>query len=657
MKKIFTLITALLSIGFAKAQNPDYLVTLKNDVLVNSNTLEFDLYIKKIGNTPLQYSSLQAGIKMNPLFINGGAPAIELVGGSSDLYQLSGLDTINDQRPNSGSSKAIFDTVYQTIRIIAAPSVGPGNGKIISDIGNGDRIGRFRVINTVNFDTLLSKFEFNYTFNANYKSWRTNLFAYIPDGNGGFVGTLITDQSKFIVNASKIVYVEPTNIPSNASVTNIQTTSMTVNIGSKGNGQNILILAKKGTSPTYIPNDGDIFTASPSYNNAQLLSDSSRVVYDGKGNSFELIGLDESSKYYFSVYNYNGLDSTKNFLTSSSLKFNATTKSPTINTPIIYSFSPTKGNIGTPVTLRGNKLFPADSVLFNSSKVSVTSNLGDSVITISVPANELSGFIKVYTSFGSSSTSTQFTILPNILSIAPNPAKAGDTITISGNNFEGVDTVIVANKLFKVLQSNSTSIKAIANYNPSDAPMTIVCKNGTFTTSDNFRYKPQAFSIYPLIGTTNDPITIKGINLNNVDSVLIGNVKATIINLLPDTNIKISIPAFAVKSKVYVYTKNGIATTKDSLNIISGLNELSLKSNIISYFDVENNLTILSENNRLLINQVELYDLKGSILYSTKENEIGLEKVSIPARDMSDMSFFVMILKTNQGYLAFKKIK
>jgi hypothetical protein len=652
MKKIFTLVTALLSIYYAKAQNPDYLVTLKNDVLVNSNTLEFDLYIKNSGTTPFEYSSFQAGIKMNPLFVNGGFPIIELVENSSEMYQLSGVDTINDQRPNSGPVKAVFDTIYNTIRIIAGQTVGAGNGKIISSTNDGNRIGRFRVINTVNYDTLLAKFEFNYTFNANYKSWRTTLFAYVNN-----TGTNITNPNKFVVNASKVVYVEPITIANSANVTNIQTTSMTVNIGSNGNGQNILILAKKGSNPTFIPNDGDIYNASPSYNNAQLLSDSSRVVYDGKGNSFELIGLDESSKYYFSVFNYNGVDSTKNFLTSSSLKFNATTKSPTINTPIIYSFSPTKGNIGTPVTLRGNKLFPADSVLFNSSKVSVTSNVGDSVITISVPANELSGFIKVYTSFGSSSTSAQFTILPNILSITPNPAKAGDTITISGTNFEGIDTVIVANKLFKVLQSNSTSIKAIVNYNPSDAPMTIVCKNGTFTTNDNFRYKPQAFSVFPLIGTTNDPITIKGINLNNVDSVMIGNVKATILNVYPDTNIKISIPPFAVKSKVSVYTKNGVATTNDSLNIISGLNELSLKSNIISYFDFENNLNIVSENNRLLINQVELYDLKGSILYSTKENEIGLEKVSIPAQDMSDMSFFVMILKTNQGYLAFKKIK
>ena len=84
---------------------------------------------------------------------------------------------------------------------------------------------------------------------------------------------------------------------------------------------------------------------------------------------------------------------------------------------------------------------------------------------------------------------------------------------------------------------------------------------------------------------------------------------------------------------------------------------MSLKSNIISYFDVENNLTILSENNRLLINQVQLFDIKGSLLYTTLENEIGSEKVSIPAQDMNDMTFFVMVLKTNQGYLAFKKIK
>lgn len=642
----------MISLFLANAQNPDYKVVLKNDVLVTPSVLEFDLYIKSIGSNQFEYSSFQAGIKMNPLFVNGGFPTIELVENSSEMYQLSGGDTINDQRPNSGPVKAVFDTVYKTIRIIAGQTVGAGNGKIISSTNDGNRIGRFRVINTVNFDTLLAKFEFNYVFNASYKSWRTTLFAYV---NG--TGTNITDPSKFVVDANKVVYVEPTSIASNASVTNIQTTSMTINIGSNGNGQNILILAKKESNPTYMPTDGEIFNASPSYGNAQLLSDSSRVVYDGKGNSFELIGLDESSKYYFSVFNYNGIDSTKNFLNSSSLTFSATTKSPTINTPIIYSFSPTKGNVGTPVTIRGNKLYPNDSVLFNSSKVVVTSNVGDSIINISVPSNELSGFIKVYTSYGSSSTSTQFTILPKIISINENPAKVGDTITITGTNFEGVDTVIVSNKLFKVIQSNNTTIKAIVNYNPSDAPLTIICKNGTISTTDNFRYKPQAFGVFPLIGTTNDPITIKGINLNNIDSVMIGNVKATILNIYPDTNIKISIPPFAVKSKVYVYTKNGIATTKDSLNIISGLNELSLKSNIISFFDLENNLNIISENNRLLINQVELYDLKGSRLYSSKENEMGTESVIIPAQDIEESNFFVIVIKTNQGYLAFKKIK
>jgi hypothetical protein len=652
MKKIFTLLAIMATIISAKSQNPDYQVILKNDLLVSPNVLEFDLYIKSLGSVPLEYASFQAGIKMNPLFVNGGFPTIELVENSSEMYQLSGGDTINDQRPNSGPVKAVFDTVFNTIRIIAGQTVGLGNGKIISSTNDGNRIGRFRITNTINYDTLLAKFEFNYIFNASYRSWRTTLFAYV---NG--IGTNITDQNKFVIDASKVVYVEPTSLASSASVTNIQTTSMTIKIGNNGNGQNILILAKKGSNPAYVPTDGNIYNASPSYNNAQLLADSSRVVYDGKGNSFELIGLEESSKYYFSVFNYNGVDSTKNFLNSSSLTFNATTNSPTINTPIIYSFAPTKGDIGTPVTLRGNKLYPNDSVLFNSSKVAVSSNVGDSIITISIPSNELSGFIKVYTSFGSSSTSTQFTILPKIINITENPAKAGDTITISGTNFEGVDTVIVSNKLFKVLQSNNTTIKAIVNYNPSDAPLTIICKNGSFTTADNFRYKPQAFSVFPLIGTTNDPITIKGINLNNVDSVMIGNVKATILSVSPDTNIKISIPPFAVKSKVNVYTKNGIATTNDSLNIISGLNELSLKSNIISYFDFENNLNIVSENNRLLINQVELYDLKGSLLYTTKENEIGSEKVVIPAQDTNELSIFVMILKTNQGYLAFKKIK
>ncbi len=652
MKKIITLCFLFISLQNLQAQSPNYLVTLKNDVLLAPNVLEFDLYIKSIGSIPLEYSTFQAGIKMNPAFINGGFPAIELVANSSDMYQLSNGDTINDQRPNSGSVKAQFDTVYKTIRIISGIIVGAGNGKIISTIGAGDKIGRFRVINTNNFDTLLAKFEYNYISNASYRSWKTNLFAYV---NG--VGTQITDPNKFFVEDRKTVYVKPTTIASNPTVTNIQTTSMNINIGNKGNGQNILIIARKGASPTYVPTDGEIFNASTSFNNAQILSDSSRVVYEGNKNLLELLGLEESTKYYFKVFSYNGADSTKNILSSSALSFNATTKSPTINTPIIYSFLPTKGNINTPVTLRGNKLFPNDSVLFNTTKVAITNNIGDSIITINIPTNEMSGYIKVYNQYGISSTNIPFTILPNIISITQNPAKLGDTITIIGTNFEKVDSILVANKSFKVVQSNISSIKAIVKYNSFDAPLTVFCANGSFTTSNNFRYKPQAFTVYPLIGTTSDPITIKGLNLYNIDSILIGNVKVNILNFYPDTAVKISIPPFAVKSKIVIYTKNGIAITNDSLNIISDVKELDLKSHLLSYFDNSNDLIIASASNSILINQVELLDLKGSRIFLTEENEKGNEKVKILSNDIENINLFILIIKTNQGYLAFKKIK
>ena len=66
---------------------------------------------------------------------------------------------------------------------------------------------------------------------------------------------------------------------------------------------------------------------------------------------------------------------------------------------------------------------------------------------------------------------------------------------------------------------------------------------------------------------------------------------------------------------------------------------------------------IVSENNRLLINQVELFDLKGSRIYSSEGDEMGAEKITITAQDIENSNFFVMIIKTNQGYLAFKKIK
>ena len=67
------------------AQNPTYLCELRNDVQVNANTYEFDVYLLRTGSTVFEFTSMQFGININAGVRNGGTISVSLVGGTSQL--------------------------------------------------------------------------------------------------------------------------------------------------------------------------------------------------------------------------------------------------------------------------------------------------------------------------------------------------------------------------------------------------------------------------------------------------------------------------------------------------------------------------------------------------------------------------------------------
>ena len=122
------------------AQIPTYLCELRNDVQVNASTYEFDVYLLRTGSV-FEFTSMQFGININPLVLNGGNLTVTLVGGTSELNP--------SQIPTAG--KFSFNAALNCIIMTGMAPPGAGSGTIISNTGNGTRVGRIRLTNTVNF--------------------------------------------------------------------------------------------------------------------------------------------------------------------------------------------------------------------------------------------------------------------------------------------------------------------------------------------------------------------------------------------------------------------------------------------------------------------------------------------------------------------------
>ncbi|PYV68657.1 MAG: hypothetical protein DMG97_24190 [Acidobacteria bacterium] len=107
--------------------------------------------------------------------------------------------------------------------------------------------------------------------------------------------------------------------------------------------------------------------------------------------------------------------------------------------------SPTSGNVGTSVTISGSGFGSTQgtsTVKFNGVTSTPTS-WSSSKIVAPVPGAATTGNV-VVTVGSSASNGVQFTVTPNISSLAPNSGAVGASITISGSGFgstQGTSTI------------------------------------------------------------------------------------------------------------------------------------------------------------------------------------------------------------------------
>jgi len=79
--------------------------------------------------------------------------------------------------------------------------------------------------------------------------------------------------------------------------------------------------------------------------------------------------------------------------------------------PVVSSFVPTQGGVGTQVTISGSNFTGANAVTFNTTSTTIFTVNNDSSITVNVPSGATTGFVSVTTPLGGTgSSTTKFTV-------------------------------------------------------------------------------------------------------------------------------------------------------------------------------------------------------------------------------------------------------
>ena len=139
-----------------KAQSPSYELYITNQQQISRKIYQFDVYLLRTGNTPLELASMQFGIGFDSSIANGGILSFSLVSGSSQLAasQVPLAFSIGTE----AQTETIGGVVYRYLNQAARSGPGSGNGTVISAVkascsSPGTRIGTYRLTNTADFKT------------------------------------------------------------------------------------------------------------------------------------------------------------------------------------------------------------------------------------------------------------------------------------------------------------------------------------------------------------------------------------------------------------------------------------------------------------------------------------------------------------------------
>lgn len=241
--------------------------------------------------------------------------------------------------------------------------------------------------------------------------------------------------------------------------------------------------------------------------------------------------------------------------------------------PVIDSFSPTSGPIGTVVDILGTDLGGTTQVAFHGNVSAAFSVVSDGELTAVVPPGAVTGRIKVTTSSGTAASVASFQVtypVPVVTSISPLTGPVGSVVTISGIDLAGATAVTFSAGVSATFAMVSDGqLTAIVPPTAVSGRIRVITPGGSAASGAPFRVAlpPSIVSVSPSSGMVGTRVEVFGGNLRGALQVRFGVTTAPF-TVVSDTQLVVTVPAGATSSYLSVATPGGLATNPSAFAVV-----------------------------------------------------------------------------------------
>lgn len=239
---------------------------------------------------------------------------------------------------------------------------------------------------------------------------------------------------------------------------------------------------------------------------------------------------------------------------------------------IPFTFTPAQGYPGNQVVIEGTGLSTVSMVSIGVTEAEIVSKT-DTKITVVVPVGALTAKIKLVSEGLVTTSATDFVVdetpVPTIISFSPEIIGSGETVTISGNNLDKVDSVYIGSLKAELLAGKMATEMQVVT--PAGLQTGLIRMFYNYKTNYGMIKVAESLSESSLVLklptiesasldlsalNINDEITLIGTMFSSVTAVNFGTLAATY-TVVSDTEMKVLVPAGATSGKITMTVPDG----------------------------------------------------------------------------------------------------
>jgi gliding motility-associated-like protein len=258
------------------------------------------------------------------------------------------------------------------------------------------------------------------------------------------------------------------------------------------------------------------------------------------------------------------------------------------NPPVVTSFTPASGVVGTSVTIQGTYFTGATAVKFNGTSATVFNVVSDAKITATVPTGATTGKISVTTPEGTGTSAADFVVevLPKITSFSPGAGNEGISVTITGENFGATASanIVKFNGTTATINTASTTqLEVTVPTGATTGKITVEVNGKTATSATDFvittnNTDPVVTDFDPKAGVIGTEVTITGANFDPIaanNKVKFNGTVATV-SSATSTEIKTTVPTGATTGKITVEVGGKVASSSADFTVVENATDLAI---------------------------------------------------------------------------------